>query len=73
MLDHGRQRHVEWLRELADRRRAARQALDHAAARRIGQRPEGEVERRHPGKNFKKGSASLKARATEGRLLSRSK
>ena len=45
VLDDRGERHVERLGQLADRRRAAREAVDHRAPRRIGQRVEHAVER----------------------------
>ena len=45
MLVDGRQRHVERLRELADRGRPARQSLDDDAPSRIGESLEDAVER----------------------------
>jgi len=44
MLQHGRHRHVERPRELADRRVAAGQAHQHRPARRVGEGAEDGVE-----------------------------
>ena len=47
MVADGRKRHAERLGELADGARAAQQLLDDAAACRIGERLECEIERDH--------------------------
>jgi hypothetical protein len=44
VLQHGGKRHAQRLRQLADRRRRANEAREHAAAGRVGERLEGEVE-----------------------------
>ena len=44
MLQHGGERHVERLRQLAHRRRPSAETLDHVPPRRIGEGLEDEVE-----------------------------
>ena len=46
MLDDSGEGHVERPSELADRGRSADEALHHDAPRRVGERLEGEIERR---------------------------